>query len=555
MPLLNLPNEILDMYFEFLVREDIRESFKARSVWRKSYCITLASIHNLLGFFKRNIEMQMITNTPLSHFRSLDSPGPRSWIGKEQNAYAFLEYRIEDRPGRPDGSSQLPTFVRMVTDELMHFVPLGVNESDMRKQYQIDLLRVLASEQLIWHLFERSPQSLDVDHAGNPVNTYFDELASAFIRGEGRDHCLLAAAAAAAVENVDALQTYLKDSEMLLQGCILFESVWHAAVKGDKFKSLQFLLGRLETHVPVSNQEQTFHGSIPETIYQAFHTAIVLGNVRTANTIIDLLVKQNWLDVWGDTDVMQLVEWMMEAGSIRIFEHALHCIFNIAQFPNYEEHLRLGFVSASRNGHGEFVRHLLKNNRVPHIRDISDGVLIWRTANIWNWYEVQNPLLAAAQHSRLSVIEAFIRHDPALVNYDGLIEAAVLGTTSNNSLYSLWNYKDYRKTGSRHATAQFLFNNGMAVTGNIIKLTNYFAKMLLAHKTITGDCAMTLIILLVALKRHFDHKKLRKQMHVPVKNALQRILDFKPEMRPLGVQDCDFSRSLKDLHAWLAKRG
>ncbi|KAF2444649.1 hypothetical protein P171DRAFT_484749 [Karstenula rhodostoma CBS 690.94] len=534
MSLLALPQEVLDLVFTAMVHNDICNSFPARAVCR---------------LFKQKIEWELITNTPLEQMLlSLSmrlsclmefSPSlvaPHVWIAKEQNAYPFVEYRTKYRPGRPDSGKYFPIFIQIILNALLAFLPAQINLSELLDQYRTDLLRVIASKLCEW------------PHVGSVGD--FERTVSEILNG----NCENLLVAAAAVENIDALESLLDNPHMLLDECILGD-VWHATVVGDKLKSLQFLLAQLERIIPISNRNQSFDYWPPLEFQKAVQTAISLGSVRTANALMEFLVKHDWLFVFDTYDVSYTIECAMAAGSIEIFEHAHCCIPNIDSLQNYKEYLWLGFASASREGHGNFIRYLLENDHVPHVRSTPEVVVIWDQFNGYDFYYVQNPLLEAAKYSRLSVLEAFVLHDSALINYPGLLEMAVLGSTEDPEDGSPWHYKHYDKKGSRHAAAHFLFSHGIAISGRTIQMTNYFAKMFLAQETVTGDFAMTLIILLINLRNRFDHKQLRKQLHVPVTKAMKRILDAQPEMRPLGIQDYDFVQMSEDLNAWLGNRG
>lgn len=538
MHFLGLPQDILDMLFEAIVQNDVNGAFPARAVNQ---------------FFKDAIEQQMITNTPLSELLAAStSRSVTSWAGKKQNLYSIPAYRIKHRPGHPDCDGEFSVFLRTVIDELMEFAPADADSSKTRKQYQNSLLYALASQNQhssLGRIYQPAPDpAWQSDDTDDTIQTS---------RGHYCRADLLAAAAA--VGNKHALSSFLEHPSMLLEGSFL-GGVWDAAVSLDNIGSIHFLIEQLEWINPLKRPQLSTDWPALK-IHSAFSMAVHLGSAQTGNALIDFLIRHGWVSQRNDEDVMGMIEWAMAAGSMEIFYHAHQHIPDIEQFRNYQEHLLIGFDTASRNGHGSFIRHLLENARTPPVQDIvADSVCIWSGFNNWNWCEFYNPLLIAAAYSRISALDAFIKHDHALIYFQGLLEAAVLGSLLDDPRDEAPHYqkaryfdyyRQYQKVGQRHTATHFLFENGLTVTGHTIQLTNYFAKMFLAQNGVTTDFSMTLIILLGNLKTHYGQKKLLKQLHVPVKKAIQLIIDLRPDMRPIGVDGYAFIPMAEELHAWL----
>jgi hypothetical protein len=441
-----------------------------------------------------------------------------------------------------------------MVEELLRFKPTDEDKTaaELRTDYTDKLLRVFASQlsdfqEGLVHDYNSWTTSWMVSRTASRTTSRVSRLAEKY----SSDKAIVDVdmfGPAAAVGNMEALKHYLPHPDDWC-GWNVILSPWNAAIINGQVEAIKLLLDRDRPFTPVEPG-----GHIPTYLYVKFQEATRRHKVDIAKLFIDYFLDKNYL---GRYDGINTIGLAMKYGSIEVFEY-LH-----ERLPNIEDHLSdyhdilcIGLTQACENGHSDFVRYFLQFKNAPPIFWIEDTYIIWNCYNGCNYYYVKDPVFAAASVSQVAVLDVLIDYSPSILEYKRLLEIAVLGFNWDEYAYGseekdlCWMEWD-RKRGSSYAVVQLLIERGIPITGATITFTNFLAKVICMRPKLRSDFAMTLILLLVTLKERFDHRSLRRQIHVPVRKALLDIVDERLDMRAVGSQEFDFLGFAQELIDWL----
>lgn len=466
---------------------------------------------------------------------------------------AYVSYRLKFRPRRRDSCKELPQVIDRMVQELLHFKPTGEDKTaaDLQADYTDKLLRVFASqlsdfqEGLVdyynsWTTSWTAPRT--ASRIARLAEKYSSDKAIVDVDMFGP---------AAAVGNMEALKHYLPHPDDWCGWNVLL-SPWSAAIINGQVEAIKLLLDRDRPFAPVEPE-----GHIPTYLYVKFQEATRHHKVDIAKFFIDYFLDRDYL---GRYDGINTIGLAMKYGSIEVFEYLHKRLSNIEDhLSDYYDILCMGLTQACENGHSDFVRYFLQFKNAPPIFWIEDTYIIWNSYSGCDHYYVKDPVFAAASVSQVAVLDVLIDYSPNILQYKRLLEIAVLGFNWHDYAYSGSEEQDpcwmewHRKRGSSYAVAQLLIKRGIPITGATITFTNFFAKVICMRPKLRSDFAMTLILLLVTLKKRFDHRSLRKQIHVPVRKALLEIVEKRPDMRAVGLQQYDFLGVAQELIDWLYK--
>ena len=489
-----------------------------------------------IEYFKEKIEDEVIRSESL--FRFYFTWGIQ-WMTKIQNAEAALSYRMKFRPGCQDTNEEFPQLLEGMIQELLRFRTANDDRSSaaIHADYTANIVHMLAFNWL---------GNLSCYY----IDKYCPEIESILKDKDFKAIDMLAPAVA--VGDQKAIEHYLQNPNWWNCDGILGD-VWRAAVSTGKPEIVRFLLGQLQSQAVLNLREL-----MPESIIFAYRLSVANHQVENAKLFIDFLGQSNYFNGYDGEDTIGII---MKSGSIELFEYLHRRFPDIKDWiDNYDDWLNIGFASACSKRHSDFVGFFLKSKDESYLRTVKEIYVTWYE---WDWntfHHVEDPVLLAAAKSNLSILDVLLEHDPTILGYENLLETAVLGFHYEEYLYPrdensriFW-YERSSKKSSSHAVAQWLIDRGMPITRKTVNFINFLGRVIMSRPFLSDDFVMTLIMLLVNVKAHWNPRKLRKQIHVPVRKVLRRAIEEQSEMRMIGVQRYDFLASARELNAWLTGR-
>lgn len=313
--------------------------------------------------FKEFIEFELHAKTSFTRFTTYRRDGSRptlAWLQKTENAYAFLREHISNGVSRPDNHKDLLRFVEKLLGVLIKFGPDDINHEELRKRYLDDIVRGLAASDsfvvcaklLSGTSLYCTPQSVCSDCG---YDCRFKKACSVIrksLDGENLHEADLVSAASA-VENLSALEHYVKVPEILLEQGEILESALETAIVGNKIKSVLLILKLIgnkygTTHNGPSQWDQSPRQRILGSLKGAENQALHLGRHEIAKSLIDFQLKHvHRVPKAAACYLWKHIHWVMAKGSIEVYEHILSSIPNPMFIPEpCQDRLTIGFVSA-----------------------------------------------------------------------------------------------------------------------------------------------------------------------------------------------------------------
>lgn len=540
------------------------------------------SILTSLATFRRIIDDELTKRVPLdklvqskiqdsSILRDSLQESENTWTHSEENIFNFLQARVRlllPKPGIDTPVPEQPEYhfafqenladpLNMALARLKPFMPSDSLLPATLKQYGTDLLRVIAHQFSYRRigLFEDDNGNLCVQNNGNSSYAEFSTAGQAWILT-----CRLLAAAGA-VGNIPAFDASSKPHYILVAGYDeFFTSSLVAATINDNVDMVQRHLTRLD----IGTRDDGPQGSILHRLCFEFRDALKIAlsrsQVKCGKVLIDYMAKhyRAWrIAVATNKRMMSrsyvgfeyipisiILQIPMMQGCIELFEYVHERLPELQFRDDYVGHFAEGFTKACKMGHAEFVRHVIRTGGAELFKDKGKykaipKVRYTRYAHEWTDEDVDHPALAAAVYNRISVLKVLFAEKAWDIRCPGLLSAAVLGLGGRVGCPP----DSYEKSGSRYMVKNFLFESGLEISRSTIRVINRYAKYLhtRAPKSITGDAAMTFLLLVAAIKTKYTRKQLRTRLLVSVKKVLQLIVELQPGMRYDYARKADVS--------------
>lgn len=538
-----------------------------------------------LATFLRLIGHELATRTSLQSVLSA-----KTWCSDEENMFSLLKSRLSNMSGYIDrlpfgeiedfeepqwqDLQDGPTIQNLsfILKQLMKSVPPNVDLQMLKEQYVDDLLRAIAYK-------------ISLEDFGIEVSQFRDGSSELSIYpeyeyyqfSENLIHFNLKGqiyAAAAAVGNTVAFEAFLPpQSTLKWQMSYLSSERRHLefplelATVNNKVHVIKRFLDHQVSSKVLSEYDYTKKSEhIKELVYFVasgpLKVATSHGHVDTAKFLIDFLAehyvssgakeevectdKGGYKRGYWRTMIHNLVKGPMRHGRIEIFKHAHGRFRNIQSVHGYKENFAQGFVEACQMGHANFIRYIIHSGRMALLEEENYMRREYEE-------ELSHPVLTAAAHGRVSVLEVFFTENLYNAHHPGLIRAALFGLDEAHVKYG-----GLPKPRLLYPVTCFLVDNGLPIDRSFILLTNEYAKVCLTKDDgygptyqsmrLSGDFSITFLLLLATLKEHYPSSWLRKQLWVPVRKMLKLIVEFGLDLR------YGYAQTAQKLLKWISAR-